>query len=62
MEIELKRPELCDRDLINSYLQNVDTRSCEMTFANIYLWSRHYDVGFAFVENMLVFGKYSSNP
>lgn len=56
MEIELKRPELEDRELINSYLKYADTRSCEMTFANIYLWSRHYDVGFTFVENMLVFG------
>lgn len=56
MEIELKRPEFGDRDLINSYLQNTDTRSCEMTFANIYLWSRHYHTGFAVVEDMLVFG------
>jgi len=57
MEINLKRPELEDRDLINSYLKDVDTRSCERTFANTYLWSRHYQVGFAIVEDMLVFGR-----
>lgn len=56
MEIDLKRPELDDRELINSYLKYADTRSCEMTFANVYLWSRHYDTGFAIVEDMLVFG------
>lgn len=56
MEINLKRPELEDRAQINYYLSYADTRSCEMTFANTYLWSRHYDTGFAIVEDMLVFG------
>lgn len=56
MEIQLRRPELADRTLINSYLNYADTRSCEMTFANTYLWCRHYHTGFAIVENMLVFG------
>lgn len=56
MEINLKCPELEDRAQINHYLSYTDTRSCEMTFANTYLWSRHYDTGFAIVEDMLVFG------
>ena len=43
--------------LINSYLKYADTRSCEMTFANTYLWSRHYGTGFAIVDDMLVFGE-----
>lgn len=62
MEINLKRPELTDRAYINHYLSYADTRSCEMTFANIYLWSRHYDVGFAPVGDMLVFGRQSGDP
>ena len=57
MDIKMKRPELEDRDLINSYLKYADTRSCEMTFANTYLWSRHYGTGFAIVDDMLVFGE-----
>jgi len=61
MEINLKRPELEDRELINKYLAYANTRSCEMTFANIYLWSRHYDTGFAVVEDMLVFGNTSGD-
>lgn len=56
MEISLKRPELEDRALINHYLSYADTQSCEMTFANTYLWSRHYNTGFAIVGDMLVFG------
>lgn len=55
MEIQFKRPELEDRDLIGGYLRQRKTRSCEMTFANVYLWSRHYPTGFAIVEDMLVF-------
>lgn len=54
-EITFKRPELEDRDLINSYLAKDPQRSCEGTFANIYLWSRHYNDGYALVENALVF-------
>lgn len=59
MEIRFKRPELEDRDLINSYLKYSNKRSCEMTFANLYLWSGHYNTGFAVVEDMLVLGKVS---
>lgn len=62
MEINLKRPELEDRATINHYLSYANTRSCEMTFANIYLWSRHYHVGFAQVGDMLVFGYRDEEP
>ncbi len=53
--INFKRPELEDKELIESYLKKQESRSCEFTFANTYLWSRHYDVEFAIVEDMLVF-------
>ncbi len=55
MDIQFKRPELADRDVISGYLRQRKTRSCEMTFANVYLWCRHYPTGFAIVEDMLVF-------
>ena len=55
MDIQFTRPELSDRDLIQKYLSQRKTRSCEMTFANVYLWSRHYPTGFGVVEDMLVF-------
>ena len=54
-EIQFKRPELEDRELIHSYFIKYPSRSCEKTFANSYLWSRHYKVVFAVVENTLIF-------
>lgn len=61
MEIQFKRPELEDKDVIGGYLRQRKTRSCEMTFANVYLWSRHYPTGFAIVEDMLVFANLEGN-
>lgn len=67
MEIELKRPELEDKALIDQYFRACNSRSCEDTFANLYLWSRHYKVKYAFLEGMLIFqqtegGRYTSFP
>jgi len=54
-EIQFKRTELEDRELMHSYFQKFPSRSCERTFANSLLWSRHYPVTFAVIENTLVF-------
>lgn len=55
MDIVFKKVEMKDRELINHYLAQQKTRSCEMTFANIYLWSVYYKVDYAIVEDMLIF-------
>lgn len=55
MEIQFKRPELMDKETIQNYLHMQESRSCEYTFANVYLWSRFYKVTFAVVEEMVVF-------
>lgn len=55
MEMKFRKLELEDRDLINSHLAQQFSRSCEQTFANTYLWSRHYDVVFTIVGDTLVF-------
>ncbi len=55
MEYDFKRPELEDRDLINRYFSQAPGRSCERTFVNVFLWSRHYKVKFAVIEDALVF-------
>ena len=47
MDIQFKKPELEDREYINSYIHKQCSRSCEYTFANIYLWSRLYPVNMA---------------
>lgn len=54
-EYNFKRPELEDKELISSYFRKYPSRSCERTFVNVFLWSRHYNVTFAIVENVLVF-------
>lgn len=54
-EILFRRPELQDREVIQYYFRQYPSRSCERTFVNVYLWSRHYHVTFAIVENTLVF-------
>lgn len=54
-DYEFKRPELEDKPVIDAYLQKMPDRSCERTFANIYLWSRHYHVKYAVIEDAVVF-------
>ncbi len=64
-EIDFKKAGLEDRDLINHYFSHHTSRSCERTFANVYLWARFYNTVFAVVEDTLVFrssddeGRYS---
>lgn len=50
-----KRPELEDKEIISSYFEKAPSRSCERTFVNVYLWSRHYKVKYAVIEDALVF-------
>lgn len=54
MEIDFKKIELADKDLIQPYFDKYPGRSCERTFANIFLWSRRYPVSWALVEGALV--------
>lgn len=54
-DIKFKRPELEDREIINSYFSKAPSRSCERTFANVYLWSRHFHVRYAIIEDTLIF-------
>ena len=54
-KIQFKKPELEDRQLIQSYFDRYPSRSCEKSFANTFLWSRHYKVTFAVIHNTMVF-------
>ena len=36
-EIQFKRPEIEDRELIESYFRKYPSRSCERTFVNVFL-------------------------
>ncbi len=50
---EFKRPELEDKELIDYYFAQAPSRSCERTFANVYLWSRQYKVKYAILPVQL---------
>ncbi len=54
MSLEFRKPTLQDRDLIDSYYRRANSRSCEDTFANIYLWNRLYPVEYALTDGMMV--------
>ena len=47
MEILFRRPELDDRETILKHLSERRLRGCERTFANVYLWARFYNEGWA---------------
>lgn len=54
-EIQFKRAELEDKEIITKYFKHHTSRSCERTFVNVFLWSRQYPVKWAVIENALVF-------
>lgn len=53
MEFKPVRAE--DKQLIDSYLRQIDSRSCDLAFASIYLWRKDYQMEFAECEDMIVF-------
>lgn len=55
MELTIKKPELSDKEKFERFFRMNQTRSCEYTFANLYLWHCHYHVGYIMVGDMLVF-------
>lgn len=55
MEILFRKIELEDKELLTGYLKQKPYRSCDLVFANIYLWSRKYHTEFAIVEDALIF-------
>ena len=54
-KIQFRKLTMDDRQLIELYFKKYPGRSCEKTFANAYLWARHYNVTFAVIHNALVF-------
>jgi len=54
IELSFQKPKLEDREWVSHFLALQKNRSCEQTFANLYLWRRKYPAGIAVVGNMLV--------
>ena len=55
LEVEFRRPQLEDQELIYSYFHKYPSRSCDRTFANVFLWAKHYNVEFTKYKNVLIF-------
>ena len=55
IEPESRRPELRDQELISWYFRQYPSRSCDRTFANVFLWAKHYNVEFAEYKRTLLF-------
>mgnify|MGYP003290337283 CR=1 FL=1 len=55
MHIEWKKITLEDKQWMDAYYQYEQSNSCEVSFANNFLWAPFYDVEYAIVEGMLVF-------
>lgn len=58
---QFKRAELEDQEIISHYFEHHTSRSCERTFANVYLLSRQYPVKWAIIKNALVFKSEDEN-
>lgn len=55
MDIQFKNPAMENKELIKSYMKQVNYKSCELTFSNLLLWAPFYETKFAVVDDMLVF-------
>lgn len=55
MELTFRRPALEDRNTIRKHLSERKLRGCERTFANVYLWARFYEEGWAEINGTAVF-------
>jgi hypothetical protein len=55
MEIPFSKITLEDRGIIDYYLKKKEYRSCELVFANLFLWSRFFPTEYAIIEETLVF-------
>ncbi len=53
--IEFHYPSSEDKEQIRHYYRKYKGRSCENTFANVYLWAKHYESRYAVIEDTIVF-------
>ncbi len=62
MEITFQKITLEDKPLLDQYLQYNESRSCEQTFANLYLWSREYPMEYAIFNDCLIYRSANRRP
>ena len=55
MKIEWKEINMESRNILEPYYRYEQSKCCEISFANNYLWAPFYDMEYAIVKDMLVF-------
>ena len=55
MNIQWKKIEMEDRDILEPYYAYAQSKCCEISFANNYLWAPFYDMEYAIIKDMLVY-------
>ena len=55
MQINWKKITLEDKQWMDAYYQYEQSNSCEVSFANTFLWAPFYNVEYALIDEMLVF-------
>ena len=50
--MEFQPVKASDKAVIDRYMKKANSRSCDMSFADIYLWSRKYKSGYTFLEGL----------
>ena len=55
MSIQWKKIGMEDRAVLEPYYEYEQTRCCEISFANNYLWAPFYDMEYAIIKDMLVY-------
>lgn len=55
--MQIYKPDLKNKHLLDKYLAYNKYPGCELSAANNILWSSYYDTGFTIIEDMLVFCK-----
>ncbi len=53
-EIQFKTIDLEDQDLIRSFYQKLNSRSCDDCFSNLYLWKHMEPMEYALVDDVLI--------
>lgn len=61
MEINFKKPEKQDFELLDTYFRKYPTRSCDRTATNLILWSSNYHVLFAEYKGTILFKEEEAN-
>ena len=44
-----------DKEIIDKYMKKANSRSCDMSFAAVYLWKDFYLLEYTVCEDMLIF-------